>query len=78
MIFLKNDIQDAEKNLKEAKEVMYHFIDYSKICRTCKQKYGIKKYYGHYCSFNCMNDDHSTWTDFGDDDEESVEAENIM
>lgn len=77
-MYLQNDVEDAERYLKEAKNVVHHFINYSKICRTCKQKYGIKKYYKHYCSFNCMNEDHSTWTDYGDDDEESVEAEDLV
>ena len=78
LMYLQNDVKEAEKYLKETKDVVHNFINYSNICRICKTKYGIKKYYLQYCSFNCMNNDHSTWTDYGDSDEESEEAEDVV
>jgi hypothetical protein len=78
LIYLQQDVEEAKKYLEQAIDEVHRFINYSDICLICKKKYGIKKYYHKYCSFNCMNDDHSTWTDYGDSDEESDEAEDVV
>ena len=46
-------------------------------CIICKKTAAIKKYYYKYCSVDCVDNDQSTWTDYGEwsDEESDTEEE---
>jgi len=71
----QKEILDLEKQLRQAKLEEIALIEKQKICRTCKAKSGIKKYYYNYCSFDCVHNDPSTWTDYGESSEEEDEKD---
>tara|TARA_B100001173_G_scaffold311916_1_gene330844 strand:+ start:3517 stop:4551 length:1035 start_codon:yes stop_codon:yes gene_type:complete len=67
---LQKEILDLEKQVRRAKLEEIALLEKQNICRTCKAKSGIKKYYYNYCSFDCVHNDPSTWTDYGESSEE--------
>lgn len=42
-----------------------------KVCVMCKKGPTMKRFYNQYCSLDCVNRDQSTWTDFGEDDDDT-------
>jgi len=52
-------------------------VNTDRICIICKKTPAIKKFHFKYCSVDCVDNDQSTWTDYGEwsDEESDTEEE---